>query len=246
MKFEETYKNIVDNLQPSSELIDRLEIHEEARIMKFNKKKMVVVAAVACMGFSTTAFAASHIATYRSWSNPEEEIYDYSTAVTKSDELGSGLTIPQSFTNGYTFDSANTMGVQGLDENDNVMVSGEDFTADYIKDGMPEIHMFINQIYEEQEEGYYAIESKVIDNVEVFLNQATYKFVPAGYELTEEDEQNLNDPHYEISCGTDQVEVMTYNGISFELNSKYYSMFAWDSEMTADEWYQMAEELLAQ
>ena len=33
---------------------------------------------------------------------------------------------------------------------------------------------------------------------------------------------------------------------TFALGNKYYSMFAWDSDLTDDEWYSMAEELLAE
>lgn len=244
MKFNERYKDIIDALQPSDELTNRLRISEEARVMKISKRKAVVVAAVACMVCGTTVFAAGEIASYRSFSNPQNEISNYSDAVTKSDELGSELTIPETFSNGYTFDAANTMGVEGLDESGNVIVSGTDFSAKYVKDNMPNINMFINQVYESGEESY-AVDSKMIGDVEVYFNQAVYKFVPEGYEFTKEDEQNIDDPHFEISYGSDQVEVKKYNGISFEKDGKNYSMFVWDCDMTSDEWYEMAEELLA-
>lgn len=245
MKFEETYKNMIDDLQPSSELSERLKITQEAKIMKFNKKKAIVVAAVACMLCGTTVFAAGKIASYRSWSNPQNEISSYSEAVSKSDELGSSLVIPQMFSNGYTFDAANTMGMEGLDENGNVLVKGTDFTARYIKDSVPDIHMFINTAYETGDESY-AVDSKLVGDITVYFDQATYKFVPEGYEFTDEDNQNIDDPHYEISYGSEKVEIQNYTGISFEKDGKYYSMFAWDSDMSADEWYAMAEELLAQ
>lgn len=245
MKFEETYKNMIDDLQPSSELSERLKITQEAKIMKFNKKKAIAVAAVACMLCGTTVFAAGKIASYRSWSNPQNEISSYSEAVSKSDELGSSLVIPQMFSNGYTFDAANTMGMEGLDENGNVLVKGTDFTARYIKDSVPDIHMFINTAYETGDESY-AVDSKLVGDITVYFDQATYKFVPEGYEFTDEDNQNIDDPHYEISFGSEKVEIQNYTGISFEKDGKYYSMFAWDSDMSADEWYAMAEELLAQ
>lgn len=244
MKFNEIYKEIVDDLQPSEELANRLQIREETKLMRLNKKKVVVVAAVACMAFGMTAFAAGKIASYRSWSNPRNEISDYSEAVTKSEELGSELIIPDTFSNGYTFDAANTMGVEGLDDNGNVIVSGTGFSTRYVKDSMPDISLYINQVYESGEESY-AIDSKKIGDVEVYFNQAVYKFVPVGYELTEEDKKNIEDPHFEMSYGSNQVEIKNCNGISFEKDGKYYNMFAWDCDMTADEWYEMAEELLA-
>lgn len=110
---------------------------------------------------------------------------------------------------------------------------------------MPDINMFINQVHETENESY-AVDSKNVGDVTVYFNQATYKFVPEGYEFTDEDNQNIDDPHYEITFGSEKVEIQNYTGISFEKDGKYYSMFAWDSDMSADEWYAMAEELLAQ
>ncbi len=245
MKFKETYKSIVNDLQPSSELMDRLKVRREKNMMSFNRKKVVALVAVACMMVGTTAFAAGKIASYRSWSNPSNEISSYKDAVSKSDELGSSLTIPQTFSNGYTFDAANTMGREGLDEAGNVLVKGTDFTARYTKDFMPDINLFINQVYESEDESY-AVDSKMMGDVKVYFNQATYKFVPAGYEFTEEDKKNIEDSHFEITYGSEKVEIQNYAGVSFEKDGKYYNMFAWNSDMTADEWYEMAQELLEQ
>lgn len=245
MSFEKDYKKALDDLQPSVQLKEKLLKSEEVKRMQWNKKKVVIVAAVACLALGTTAFAAGKIVSYRSWGSPLNEIQEYDKAVEKSEELGSECSIPQAFSNGYTFDAANVIGVEGLDENGNVMVNGNEFTARYTKASMPDISMFIGQVYAESDESY-VIDSKEIGNVKVCLDQATYKFVPADYELTEEDKQNLEDSHYEISYGSDQVEIMQYNGIYFENNGKYYSMFAWDSDLSAEEWYAMAEELLGQ
>lgn len=243
MIFKETYKSIIDDLQPSAELSESLKITQEAKKMKFNKKKAVIFIAAACMLCGTTVFAAGKIASYRSWTNPRTAIDNYSEAVLKAEELGSKIIIPEKFTNGYRFDSANEDGREALDENGNVIGKCKDFSAFYVKENMPDIYMSIDQILEEDEENY-AIESRMMEGYQVYFNQATYKFVPEDYELTEEDEKNMNDPHYEISYGSDQVEILNYSGISFVKDDKHYSMFSWDSNLTNDEWYAMAEELL--
>ena len=54
MKFTETYKDIMSDLQPSPELQDRLQIRQEAKSMRFTKKKALIVAAAACMLVGTT------------------------------------------------------------------------------------------------------------------------------------------------------------------------------------------------
>lgn len=243
MKFEKVYKEIVDDLQPSADFKNSLMKGEEEKRMKFQKKRVVIVAAIACMLVGTTAFATSHIASYRSWSNPKDAITNYDDAKEKAQELGTGFTIPETFSNGYAFDSANTMDVEGVDESNHVVVTSKDFTAKYTKEGCQDIDLFINELHEVPEEGY-AIESKKIGDVEVYLNQATYKFVPTNYKWTEEDDEAIKDPHYEISWGTEELEIKSYNGVTFAKDGKYYNMFAWDCKLTADEWYQMAEEII--
>lgn len=241
MKFKETYREIIDDLKPSEELTNKILMKPEGKNMRLNKSKIIAAAAVACMVIGTTAFAAGRIATLRSWSSPENVISDFSEAEAKSIELGSELSIPEAFSNGYAFDYANTKGVEGLDSDGNKVAGGTDFTAAYVKDDMPVINMFIGEVYDSDDQSY-AAGSKMIGGIEVYYNQATYKFVPEGYELTDEDKINMEDPHFELSYGTEQVEIMHYTGISFEKNGKSYSMFAWDSEMSADEWYEMASE----
>lgn len=53
-----------------------------------------------------------------------------------------------------------------------------------------------------------------------------------------------DDPHFEISYGSEEVEEKTYSGISFVAGGMIYNLFAWDCDMTKEEWYQMAKELL--
>ncbi len=244
MKFTETYKDIMSDLQPSPELQDRLQIRQEAKSMRFTKKKALIVAAAACMLIGTTVFASGKIASYRSWSGPNDEIASYEDAVSKSGEVGSTLTIPEAFSNGYTYDSANTMGFQGLDENGNVIVNGTELCARYVKDSMPEISLFVNKSYEDEGE-IYSVDERVIGDTTVYLNETTYKFVPEGYEITEEDEENMKDPHFEMSYGSSEVEIKNNSGISFNKDGIHYNMFAWDADLSADEWYEMAAELIA-
>ena len=53
-------------------------------------------------------------------------------------------------------------------------------------------------------------------------------------------------PDYEISYGSTTVQVQQCDGFIFEYDSKIYNMLAFDSGLTADEWYEMAEDWLNQ
>ena len=56
----------------------------------------------------------------------------------------------------------------------------------------------------------------------------------------------MEKPGYEISYGSDEVQVQQCSGFIFEYESKNYDMLSFDSELTDDEWYAMAEEMLVQ
>ena len=244
MTFNNEYKEIIDNLNPSSELKDKLMITEENKIMKFSKKKALIVAAVACMIFGTTAFAAGNIASYRSWSDGSEES-NLEVSREKAEKMGASLVIPEEFSNGYTFSYSNEGGVEGFDDKGTSMAEGKSFMATYAKDGMDDLILNIDPAFEPliMEEGDIC---RDINGVDVYYYDRIYKFVPADYELTDEDKENMEKPGYEISYGSDEVEINRCSGFIFEYESQTYNMLGFDSRLTDDEWFNMAEELLAQ
>ena len=66
------------------------------QIMKFNKKRGVIIALVACMLCGTTVFAAGKIASYRSWSSNLTEVSDINKSRDIAQKLGASLEIPES------------------------------------------------------------------------------------------------------------------------------------------------------
>lgn len=243
MDYKEIYQKAVDELTPSYELVNKVKGCKEKKMIKFSKRKVVVVALAACLLIGTTVFAAGQITSYRSWSRAKDEIEDYATACEKAVELDIQTKIPEQLSNGYVFESATIGGMEGLDENGNAVAKGKSFNATYTKDGCPKLRLFIDPLFEEVEHTDYK-ECKEINGTKVYYDEITYKFVPPNYELTEEDKQNMERPDYEISYGSDEVEIMVSTGISFIKGQKGYNMFCWDGDMTTDEWFTMAEELM--
>ena len=125
MDFKEMYKETVDGLRPSSELVNRIRSNKEVEMRVPNKKKMVVLALVACMLVGTTAFAASRIAGYEGWSSPDSAIVDYDETVKVAEKMGTAKDILQQFSNGYVFAMSNVRGTAGLDEKGNTVAEGE-------------------------------------------------------------------------------------------------------------------------
>ena len=243
MDFKEMYKETVDGLRPSSELVNRIRSNKEVEMRVPNIKKMVVLAMVACMLVGTTAFAASRIAGYEGWSSPDSAIVDYDETVKVAEKMGVAKDILQQFSNGYVFAMSNVGGTAGLDEKGNTVAEGETLEVTYTRENSPDINLFIDPLFES---GDYsnATEAREINGVMVYYNKDFYKFVPVDYKMTEEDQARMDEPHFYLSYGSSEVEEKISEGIVFETDNKIYNMFCWDANMTPDEWFAMAEELL--
>ena len=243
MDFKEMYKETVDGLRPSSELVNRIRSNKEVEMRVPNKKKMVVLALVACMLVGTTAFAASRITRYVGWSNPNSATVDYDETVKVAEEMGVAKDILQQFSNGYVFAMSNVGGTTGLDEKGKTVAEGETLEVTYTRENGPKINLYIDPMFET---GDYsnATEAREINGVMVYYNKDFYKFVPADYKMTEEDQARMDEPHFYLSYGSSEVEEKISEGIVFETDNKIYNMFCWDANMTPDEWCAMAEELL--
>ena len=243
MDFKEMYKETVDGLRPSSELVNRIRSNKEVEMRVPNKKKMVVLALVACMLVGTTAFAASRITRYVGWSNPNSTTVDYDETVKVAEKMGVAKDILQQFSNGYVFAISNVGGTTGLDEKGKTVAEGKTLEVTYTRENNPDINLFIDPLFES---GDYsnATEAREINGVMVYYNKDFYKFVPADYKMTEEDQARMDEPHFYLSYGSSEVEEKISEGIVFETDNKIYNMFCWDANMTPDEWFAMAEELL--
>ena len=243
MDFKEMYKETVDGLRPSSELVNRIRSNKEVEMRVPNKKKMVVLALVACMLVGTTAFAASRITRYVGWSNPNSATVDYDETVKVAEKMGVAKDILQQFSNGYVFAMSNVGGTTGLDEKGKTVAEGKTLEVTYTRENNPDINLFIDPLFET---GDYsnATEAREINEVMVYYNKDFYKFVPADYKMTEEDQARMDEPHFYLSYGSSEVEEKISEGIVFETDNKIYNMFCWDANMTPDEWFAMAEELL--
>ena len=110
-------------------------------------------------------------------------------------------------------------------------------------DECPEISLFIEPVMESVDYSSFG-ESRDVLGTTVYYSRDTYKFVPADYELTEEDQKNMEQPNHYISYGSDKVEVQTCDNVIFEMDGKRYTLLGFDNDMTADEWYDMAGDLI--
>lgn len=245
--YENLYKKAVDELNPSPELILKIKEGRTRKVVQFSKKKIAVLVAVACMIAGTTAFAAGPITSLISWSSPWSESTDYRTVCEYAEKADLKASIPKVLSNGYEFTSSNIGRVKGVDNDGNTLASGEKFQVTYKKENAPDLSFYVDPVFE-TENHEQSVESRELGGIEVYYNEDTYKCVPADYELTKEDKENMEKPHYYISSGSDQeqVENKTLQSIVFVIDGKNYSLLSWDNELSAEEWFAMAEEFVKQ
>ena len=243
----ETFQKTFDKLHASPEVLTEvlnMAASQDTKIRKFNKKKAVVIVLVACMLCGTTVFAAGKISGYRSWASNLTKEKDITKSRDNARDLGVSLQVPEAFSNGYTFSYSNTGGVEGTDDDGRAIVEGKSFMVTYMKDGEPDVYLNIDPSFEPLKVEEIDV-AKDIHGITVYFYENTYKFVPADYELTEEDKINIEKPGYEISYGSSEIQIQECNGFIFEYDNKIYNALSFDSNLTEAEWYSMAEELLA-
>lgn len=88
-----------------------------------------------------------------------------------------------------------------------------------------------------------AVETSAIDGIEVRFYHDTYKFVPEGYALTEEDQQNLERDDYFISEGVEEIEMTTISSIIWEQDDIQYELLC-HGGCDAETLFEMARELI--
>ena len=97
MDYKDIYQKAVEELTASHEQVNKVKGCKEKKMIKFSKRKVVIVALAACLLIGTTVFAAGQITSYRSWSRANDEIEDYATACEKAVELDIQTKIPEQF-----------------------------------------------------------------------------------------------------------------------------------------------------
>lgn len=76
------------------------------------------------------------------------------------------------------------------------------------------------------------------------FRQITNKFVPPDYELTEEDEKNMENPNFNLAYGTEEVEMDTGYSVLWVENDILYELYGTDLSISGSDMLHMAEELI--
>ncbi len=241
------------SLNPPTDLKQRIDTQlawqekkEVLTMKKFNAKKIVAAAALACALTGTVCMAAEKLHSYYiSSSAPDTEVTNFSdvTALEKQADIVTGA--PKAFENGFAFQSAHTVDTDYIDEESNVKNSFKEISLRYANDAKSLSLSVIKSTSvnrsEEELSDKQAIEA---DGITYYYTQDKYLFLPSeDYELTKEEKEAEAAGELFISYGSSEREENLYQGISWDADGYHYNLFGMDAEMDVEELLEMAKQI---
>ncbi|TQQ84556.1 signal peptide protein [Peptacetobacter hominis] len=235
--FPETPESFKDTVRMTLDSLPE----EEEHSMKFRFRKRGILIAAAIMVVGTTVFAAqnitsivgnsSNIAFYEELPTEDQIMKDFSFKPV----------LLESFSNGFKFDKAYKEDTEGLDDNGNSVDKAKNVIFDYKKGNeVVTLESSAKKIGTDQI-------SNPVDSykgTDIFYSEDMYKFVPADYEMTEQDKKDEKSGKYIFSYGTSEVEIQKFKHISWEKGGVYYSLYGMDLSISEDDMIQMVHEAI--
>ena len=247
-----------NKITPSEALKDRIDreinniewkrMEEKRSMRKFHIKKFVVVAVAACFVNSTAVFAGGTVTGYITGIGGYHEFKSYDEMDQAKEKTGFDFSSVEEFSNGYSFNNMQVGTVDKMDENGNRFGTFNEWTGSYTDESGNEVSLYINETLPQDETDAAEEPHDRRDMNGVTLNYAenSYMFVPADYELTEEDKEFDAQPHCYISYGSDEVEHSIFRHVTWDKDGVHYDLFAKDSPLEMEDLYEMAGEIIGE
>lgn len=231
----EVSASAIDNIMKKS---------EEVNIMnRRNYKKIAIVAAAVCIIGSFSVYAASKITSYTSHSSHNDEITDFSKLSEITDELDFNINVPESFTNGYEFESAVPRYTEAMDDSNTIVAERTELGVTYGKAGESSISLSAaNKIQGEEPDA--GDETFDLNGITLSYSMDEYMFVPPDFEMTEDIQKRVDAGELFVSYGSSEVESNVVKSISWEDDGIRYIMLSFDNSMDSEGFKQMAEEVI--
>lgn len=210
-------------------------------IRHFSVKKFAIGVAAACLLLSGGVFAGK-TAGYISAGSMGEFTYE---ELDKAEEkLGFSPDVVENFSNGYRFAEMLVEKTGAMDEDQNVIYSFPELYVEYERSDGESVSLYVDQRPEKGERTKTPDLTDQCGDIALRYDVYTYKFVPVGYELTEEDKANLERDDYEISEGADSVQLSQMTCVTWEKDGVYYDLLGMDTSLSGEDMIGMAKEII--
>ncbi len=224
---------------------------KEAVIMKFQKRKVALAAAVIVAIGSITCYATGKMTGLMVGSSHLTEVSEYSGLAAAEEKAGFETGMPETFSSGYVFKNVNTGEGKAVDAEGNGIPGTEyiDVFMTYEKDGSEITASIMPELKEEPAEeaeakAPEASETREIGGITVSYYETTMKVVPPDYELTEQDKKDMENSNFTISYGSDQVYVQKVRSIDWKADGKAYNLLDMEGTVDAGTLFSMAQDVI--
>lgn len=218
--------------------------HKEVPIfMLRNKKRMaaVVIAAAVVCG-SAFAFGSTAVSSILSSSSSIPDYTALPTAQQCEKDAGYAPALIDSFDNGYTFTDGTVFSSSMENDEGKNIESYKGFSFDYANGGET-MTLSQERYFSETEDCGTCIAQD--NDVSYYETDQIYKFVPADYELTEQDKQDEASGKVVFSYGSDEVETRQIHSLTWEIGDMHYCLMQQDGSLTGDQLLNMARQITA-
>lgn len=212
-------------------------------MLKSKKLRTVLIAAIAVMALSVSAFAATGIITRwdsHSWARPE---YDTLPTVEQTiKDVGYAAKLIEEFSNGYAFQAGSIVDNDLVDEGGHSAESFKSFNFTYAKDG-DEV-WFSQDKYDSDLGEASGDVAATVDGIDVMYFSYNNKLVPPDYKLSDEDKAAEEAGELIFSYGSDEVTTQVVQCVFWQEDDVHYSLTQMDGALSAEELVAMAAEVI--
>ncbi len=245
-KIKEALTQITNEYSPSDKIYEAIvkELKgENCMKKKINIKKFALCFGAAVLIMSTGIVAASR---YAAFSFGSASIKDRINHAPTEAEVKANVDYMPKFPDtmaGYTLSAAQPGTIRYEDENHNQMSKGKDISFEYTKDNdEKKVTLFT-----ENQEAAFEPSGEIIgevNGISLYYSLTANKFVPPDYKVTEEDQKQIDEGSLNLAYGSDKVEEMYSEYISWEENGIKYGIFAMPDLVGKDVMLEMATDVI--
>lgn len=222
------------------------QIRPEERMMKkrISKGKVILAAAAMCLLMSVAAVAGGNVSAWVSGIGGDTKLGSYSQLKKADQTMGVDVKRVEKFTNGLAFYSANVGKVNEMDDA-GVVLSTFPETRIWYKNGGSRVSLSVIPLGKDDNTAKHAEEETVqYGDLTLTVTKDYYRFVPLGYEISDEEQKAIDAGQLYISYGSDKVEEEVYCSVHWESDLRYSLMTSDVERVGEQDLVQMAKEVI--
>lgn len=204
----------------------------------------LVLAAAMVMMLAITAYATDFMNIKTLCSGASKRYSSYEKMETAIKEVGFRVNVPESFQNGYTFESVSVDDTHALDENDKTVFTYRELWVNYRRSGSSLALIAQKDMTEIPHTNSPVAQSRKIGDTLVNYTVDHYKFVPADYSPTQEELAWMEIPGNYMSYGSEKREESDVAFLTWTVDGIAYTIMDTGAREEPNVLFAMAEELL--